>query len=473
VVDDVSRTRASAEISAIDALYRGFPDFAAWGRLDPVLRELWERFSAEMIEPGEGKSKEQFERAINVAVRAAAMDTGALEGLYEVDRGFTMSVALQAFAWQQALAERGEEVRALFEAHLAGYEMAIDAVTGQTPPSEAWLRALHERLCAPQETYRVLTEMGWQDQPLPKGHYKEHANHVKLPDGSYHPYAPVAATAPEMQRLFEQLRTEAFEHAHPAEQAAYAHYALTVVHPFADGNGRVARALASVYLYRSRSIPLVVFANQRVAYLDALAKADRGDYRPWLEFVADRGIDTMQLIVETMRSAGAPQPDEIAERLGSRFSPRGRTHAELDNLARRLLAEAQARWRQEVGRVLPRLGVVEIREAVNHLAAPPGYRRIGGREIPVFTVTLGTPPPAAFNSTLTFRVNIALDDSYPFGFRLEALESQDYLDIREADVAPELSESLKLRLGAWIQRHLGVVLGQLEEKAKGALEAYR
>lgn len=473
MVDDDNRTAASAEISAIDALYRGFPDFAAWGRLGPALRDLWERFSAELIAPGEGKSKEQFDRAVNVAVRAAAMDTGALEGLYEVDRGFTMSVALQAFAWQQALAERGEEVRALFEAHLAGYEMAIDAVTGQTPPSEAWLRVLHERLCAPQETYRVLTEVGWQEQPLPKGRYKEHPNHVKLPDGSYHPYAPVAATAPEMQRLFEQLRTEAFEQAHPAEQAAYAHFALTVVHPFADGNGRVARALASVYLYRSLSIPLVVFANQRVAYLDALARADRGDHGPWLEFVADRGIDTMQLIVETMRSAAASREGEIAERIGSLFSPRGRTHAELDNLARRLLNEAQARWRQEVGKVLPRHGVVEIREAVSTRAAPPGYRRIGGREAPAFTVTLATPPPAAYSVTLGVTVNIATEDANPFGFRLEALESPDCLDIRDADVAPELSESLKLRLGGWIQRHLGALLGQLEEKAKGALEAWR
>ncbi|HVT15055.1 MAG TPA: Fic family protein [Thermoanaerobaculia bacterium] len=473
MVDDVSRTRASAEISAIDALYRGLPDFAAWGRLGPALRELWERFSAELIESSEGKGKEQFDRAVNVAVRAAAMDTGALEGLYEVDRGFTMSVALQAFAWQQALAERGEEVRALFEAHLAGYEMAIDAVTGQTPPSEAWLRVLHERLCAPQETYRVLTEVGWQEQPLPKGRYKEHPNHVKLPDGSYHPYAPVAATAPEMQRLLEQLRTEAFEQAHPAEQAAYAHYALTVVHPFADGNGRVARALASVYLYRGLSIPLVVFANQRVAYLDALAQADRGNHGPWLEFVADRGIDTMQLIVETMRSAAVPQADEIAERLASLLSSRGRTYAELDNLARRLLEEVQARWGREVGKMRPQLVDVEFRSGERTQPAPPSYRLIGGPNPPVYTVILGIPPPAALKVPLNFRVTIALDDANPFGFRLEALESQDYLDIREADVAPELSESLKLRMDAWIRRHLAAVLRQLEEKAKDALKASR
>jgi Fic family protein len=470
--DDELRAAAPHESGAIDALYRGFPDFSAWGRLSPDLGDLWARFAAELAERKKGAAQDQLDRAVSVAVRAAALDTGALEGLYDVDRGFTMSVALQHFAWQHAMAERGERVRALFEAQLAGYELAIDAVTGQAPPSEAWLRVLHERLCAPQTTYRVLTEAGLQEQPLPKGSYKEFPNHVRMPDGSHHAYAPVAAVAPEMHRLFEQLRTPVFEGAHPVEQAAYAHYALTVIHPFADGNGRVARALASVFLYKSLSIPLVVFSNQRVAYLDALAQADQGDHGPWTGFVADRGIDTMQLIVETLRSAAAPQPDEVAERLGSLFSPRGRSHAEIDNLALRLLAEAQARWEQAVGKMRPRLSAAEIRQTIGVAPAPSGYRRIAGREAPAVTVSLGTPAPAAYTVSLWFRVNIALDDANPFGFQLEVVGSEDRLDIRDADLAPEMSDSLRLRLSEWTERHLGGLLAQLDQVARGALKSY-
>ena len=136
--DNDGRAPAPHESGAIDALYRGFPDFSAWGRLSPDLGDLWARFAAELAERKKGAAQDQLDRAVSVAVRAAALDTGALEGLYEVDRGFTMSVALQQIAWQHAMAERGERVRALFEAQLAGYELAIDAVTGQALPSEAW-----------------------------------------------------------------------------------------------------------------------------------------------------------------------------------------------------------------------------------------------------------------------------------------------------------------------------------------------
>jgi Fic family protein len=471
-----SRAGGMADVAAVDALYRPFADFAGWGRLGTDRRELWSRFSTELDQQKQLVTGALLERAVMVAVRAAAIDTGAIEGLYQVDRGFTMTVAFQAFAWQQALAERGAGVRELFEAQLAGYELAIDAVTGQTPISEAWLRSLHERICASQSTYRVLTEMGVQEQPLPKGRYKEHPNHVLLADGTHHAYAPVADTAPEMHRFVEQLRTAAFEEAHPVEQAAYAHYALTAAHPFADGNGRVARALASVYLYKSLSIPLVVFANQRRSYFDVLARADDGDPGPWLAFVADRGIDTMQLVVENLRSAKAMQPDEIAEKLGALFSPRGRTPAELDSLALRLLGEAQDRWQAALAQLDSRPGGVSIRRQVMDQDTPPGYRPIGGRSAPWVSVILETPAPFSFSSTLWFTVNIAVEDRNLFGFQLEAsgaADRQDRLEVRDADLAPELSDVLKGRLDQWIRRQLSRLLAEVDRQVKAALDKYR
>ena len=52
---------------------------------------------------------------------------------------------------------------------------------------------------------------------------------------------------------------------HPAVQAAYAHYALTAIHPFADGNGRLARTVASVFLMRSAGVPLFLVELARGA----------------------------------------------------------------------------------------------------------------------------------------------------------------------------------------------------------------
>src|SRR6185295_4972666 len=281
-----------------DSLYQGFPDFSDWPAPTEDDLQLWDRFASRLEEMRENVTPEALQNAVEVAVRAAAMDTGAIEGLYTVDRGFTMTVATQAIAWEHALDEKGGEVRELFEAQLAAYELVIDAVTRKLPISEAWIRALHEKVCARQQTYRVLTDLGYQEQELPKGSYKTQPNHVRLTDGSIHPYAPVDQVSSEMYRLLEQIRTPEFESTHPVTQASYIHYAFVAIHPFADGNGRVARALASVFFFRAHSIPFLVFANQLKPYFDALHQADLAQARPLLVFFRDRGIDTFQLVID-------------------------------------------------------------------------------------------------------------------------------------------------------------------------------
>jgi Fic family protein len=146
----------------------------------------------------------------------------------------------------------------------------VDLATKAEPFTEAAIRTLHAQVVAGQKTYRVVTAVGFQEQPLPKGVYKILPNHVRRGDGKPHAYAPVDVTAVEMHRLVEEMRSEHFLTAHPVLQASYAHYALVAIHPFSDGNGRVARALASVFVYRARSIPFLVLADQLPPYFAAL-----------------------------------------------------------------------------------------------------------------------------------------------------------------------------------------------------------
>lgn len=377
--------------SQTDLLYKGFPDFSDWGELSPPDIDLWDRFAANLNERRQSATPETLKSAVEVAVRAAALDTGAIEGLYTADRGFTMTVAFQSLAWEQAIEERGAGVRELFEAQLQAYELVLDAVTRNLPISEAWIRALHEKLCAPQKTYRVLTEVGWQEQELPKGEYKTRPNHVRLADGTFHAYAPVDRVPEEMHRLLEQIRTPEFEAAHPVLQASYCHYAFVVIHPFADGNGRVARALASIFFYRAQSIPLVIFANQRIAYLDSLGAADLGDFRPVLSFFRDRGIDTMQLVAESLLTPEMPKY----------LSP-----AEIESLTLRL------------------------RDVINQ------QFRSHGEQVPEISILFSQ------------------DAGNPFPFVVRAPGSTDELEIRLEDLYPELSANLKLRLTHWVQRRL-------------------
>jgi len=402
-----------------DRLYRGFPDFSAWGPLPSEDRALWDRFAASLEARRKEASPEALRQAVDIAVRAAALDTGAIEGLYDVDRGFTMTVAVQGLAWEQMIEERGGGVRELFEAQLQAYELVLDAATRRQPLTEAWVRSLHETLCAPQKTYRVLTSQGWQEHDLPKGEYKRQPNHVRLKDGTFHAYAPVDSVPDEMHRLLEQIRSTEFESAHPVLQASYVHYALVVIHPFADGNGRLARALASVFFYRAGSIPFLVFANQKLAYLDALYTADLGDSRPLLSFFRDRGIDTMQLVTEGLMTAASPDLEELAARI-KRKAPKIDSQEELGAITSRLDREVTSAFRQTVERA-------GLAPETLHLEAG---------------VTAHNNPDR-------------------FSFSITAQDSQDSLDVRLEDVHPELTDTFKLRLDGWVRRQLARLLTEL------------
>ena len=249
---------------------------------------------------------EAQDRALRVATRQAAVDTGAIEGLYTTDRGFTRTIATQSEFWERALDARGEQVRRSIEDALAAYDYVLDAVTRSVPITAKWIREVHARITAHQETYTVVVQHGdresAEERPLPHGEYKVLPNNpVNVSTGRLHHYASPVDTPAEMSRFVDQLTSPEFLAAHPVVQAAYAHYAYVCVHPFADGNGRVARALASVFLYRDPGVPLVVFADQRDSYLDTLEAADAGNPVPLVNFFRDRVVDTIGLVIQSMQ----------------------------------------------------------------------------------------------------------------------------------------------------------------------------
>ncbi|HYU31707.1 MAG TPA: Fic family protein [Thermoanaerobaculia bacterium] len=432
---------APPSLEPADSLYRGFPGFSDWGSLQPEGEDLWSRFAASLEERRKKSNPEVLKASVAVAIRAAALDTGALEGLYTVDRGFTMTVAVQGLAWEQMIEERGAGIRELFEAQLTAYELVLDAATRKLPITEAGIRALHETLCAPQQTYRVLTTAGWQEHELPKGQYKTQPNHVLLKDGTVHAYAPVDQVSAEMHRLVEQLRSSEFEAAHPVIQASWIHYAFVAIHPFADGNGRIARALASVYFYRCCSIPLLIFANQRLAYFGALHGADLGELPPLIGFFRDRGIDTMQLVTESLDTAGLPAMETLAERVK-------KNPGQLSNIRTRLLGEISERLNARVEELRLKS---HLRSEINPTSPFSFAFLLGDR--------LGRAPEERLDVTVELG-----DLESPFPLQVWNGSNADGLEIRLQDVFPEFSEALGIRLDNWVRRQLARMLTSLESR---------
>ncbi|MDR1215006.1 MAG: Fic family protein [Propionibacteriaceae bacterium] len=289
--------------------YEPFPAFADWSvDFDP---SVVEGYASRLRRIKAAATPEARRQALTVATRYAAVDTGAIEGLYTTDRGFTETIARRSEFWRQALDQKGERVKRSIEDALAGYDYVLDAVTGSTPISSKWIRELHAVITKHQSTYTVYVpgvgQLREDRRPLPHGEYKQFPNNpTSASTGRLHHYAPPEDTASELTRLMDELGSDRFQVAHPVVQSAYAHYAFSCVHPFADGNGRVARALASVYLYRAPGVPLVIFADQRGLYIDALEAADAGRPSAFVRFVEARVIDVIGLLEQSM----AVQPSQ-------------------------------------------------------------------------------------------------------------------------------------------------------------------
>lgn len=80
--------------------------------------------------------------------------------------------------------------------------------------------------------------------------------------------------------------------------AAYLHAQLVDIHPFADGNGRVARLLMNMELISSSLPPVAVLEQDRMAYYGALdAFHDERDLDPFRTFLQVELIKSWQQII--------------------------------------------------------------------------------------------------------------------------------------------------------------------------------
>lgn len=120
-----------------------------------------------------------------------------------------------------------------------------------------------------------------------------------------HYEAPQAARVDvEMRGFLEWFESKA--EMDPVLKAALAHLWFVTVHPFEDGNGRIARAIADMALARSEESPQRFYSmsaqirQERNAYYDVLEQTQKGtlDITPWMDWFLGclgRAIDGAQL----------------------------------------------------------------------------------------------------------------------------------------------------------------------------------
>jgi Fic/DOC family protein len=247
-------------------------------------------------------SPDTFAAARRRATRTAALLGALPDRLVFEDDALTRAVACEEPGWRTGLVGREPGLPAAFALQLETYRLLeLLAVAGR-PPDEALVKLLHELVCRSQATYSVSEGGRLVQQTLPRGRYKSRANHSPSAPGSPR-YVDVGAVDDAMGHFVAELARDAFASAHPVVQGAYALHTLLAIHPFADGNGRVARALASIYLLRALSLPFFVEGSERRPYLDALRRADTDDVQPLVGFVTRRCCATIALALDCAMAA--------------------------------------------------------------------------------------------------------------------------------------------------------------------------
>ncbi|WP_181125694.1 Fic family protein [Rathayibacter sp. AY1B7] len=457
------------DASPVTDPYTPFPSFEEWeGRGADVA--LVDTFAEMLASERADVPGELWQRMLDITNKWAAVDTGAIENLYEVDRGFTFTVAATTVAWARIPEQKGDEVARVIADQLAGYEHVLDAATQNVPISEYWIRGLHEVLCRSQETYRVLTSVGWQERPLQTGAYKRDPNNpLNLASNRVHSYASPNDVVPEMNRLIQELRSTRFHDAPPVVQAAYAHYAFVCIHPFPDGNGRVSRALASVYLYRAYGVPIVIFSDQKARYLDSLEAADAGRGGRFTTFFRDCVIDTINLIRTELESARTPDVADQLTAFESLLTGRGGLeHEILDETAGRLvnlLSEcAQVVVTSTVLR--PPLALQAYMSS-SRSGLREGYRQTRYVQAPALQLESGS--PARATAEQRFSVQIARPDTDGADFIVLDRSGTIVQHVFLREVYPVISEGLRLRTARMMESKVKNLLAEVSVAAEQAL----
>jgi len=154
------------------------------------------------------------------------------------------------------------------------------------------------------EIYDLAKQEGFTEQDILRLHHlfyhrineKEAGNYRKtgviITGTVYIP--PKAERVPmDMKKFIKELPAYR-KKLHPVEFAAHVHLELVNIHPFVDGNGRVARLLMNLALLQEGYPIAIISPVVRADYISSLVKANKGDRKPFFNFISSMACETMK-----------------------------------------------------------------------------------------------------------------------------------------------------------------------------------
>ncbi|WP_051315374.1 Fic family protein [Algoriphagus terrigena] len=210
---------------------------------------------------------------------------------------------------------QGKPLKDHFE--ITGHDKAIkwvlDVVKGEYPLTENFIRELHTLLL--KEPYEVdaITPAGLPTKRrIQVGQYKSVPNHVQTKTGEIFRFASVEETPSLMHDLIEWYRAESEQpNVNPILLAAEFHYRFIRIHPFDDGNGRMARILMNFILIHFGYPPLIIKTEDKQNYFSALRQADAGMIEPFFEYITSNLIRSLEIMISGAKGESIEEEDDL------------------------------------------------------------------------------------------------------------------------------------------------------------------
>lgn len=347
------------------------PNFS-WRTIEPIsdverqiklaamqpIYETW-RASKERLQQSSPTSLKEFNRRL---VRRLSIETGILERLYDLDRGTTEALVTEGFV-EDLISHSSTDIEPsrlidILRDQEAAIQLVMDGIAGGRPLTKGFIHELHAILTKHEDTTIAMDQFGNRHEILLlKGKFKELANNPRRPDGNVHEYCPPMHVETEIETLIDWVNSYHAED--PIIVASWLHHRFTQIHPYQDGNGRVARALTTLVLLRSELLPLVIDRDLRVDYIGALESADAGDLSPLAQLFArlertaimqalsvdaDKEISNQKLLTSAVI-------ESLAQKFGKRREAKDAELRKVNDVAVGLRAHAYEKLMQDFDRL--------------------------------------------------------------------------------------------------------------------------
>lgn len=292
------------------------------------------------------ESQEVYVKFLDRLRRQWAIETGIIENLYTLNDGATRTLiqsGLDAALIGASDTDRSpqEVIQVIRNQHHA-IEGLYQFVSNQQQLTTVYIRQLHQVLTANQEYCDAVDFLGnLTKAKLLKGTWKKWPNTIRFEDGTSFEYCPPEQVESEIERLIALHNQHQEEGVPPEVEAAWLHHRFVLIHPFQDGNGRIARCLATLVVLKAGWLPLVLTRQDRPDYIKALRQADGDDLSALVQLFAAKLRRSIRRALELSEEVSRVEP-ALADAIDSVAQVLKRRKQEIDDQEKSVFAVADA-----------------------------------------------------------------------------------------------------------------------------------